>query len=191
MRIASKTFDLPKHLITQIKFISPNIYELNAIAAHLGFDNLLGDDFNEEQFQNNRAIENIKKSSEEIAGMIDNVIVTLGSNGVFITRKNTPQDFKFFDINMRYIRTKSVKCDFQHRFYNAKKLANIVNVSGAGDSFNVGFIIAMINNLQEDVCISVGIESAKAALQSTSAVPDKYFGRNHECFYQPTTYKVV
>ncbi|XP_031625901.1 pseudouridine-metabolizing bifunctional protein C1861.05 [Contarinia nasturtii] len=193
MRLATKPFTLPKELIKQIKFTSPNIYELDAIAVHLGCETLLqNDDINiEDLFQDNIMLEKVKKSSELLAEYIDNVIITLGPLGVLLTRKNTPADFKFFDTNLRYNETQSAKSDLQHRFYWAKQLSGIVNVSGAGDSFCVGFITAMLKALEESVCFSVGMECAKAAIQSPKAVPNKYFDRNHECFNQPIKYKIV
>lgn len=192
MRIATKPFNLPKNLYKQIKFISPNIYELNSIAIHLGCDPLLtendGNDI-EKLLQKDRIKANIKKSAGALAKIVDNVIITLGSKGVLITRKNTPLDFKFFNINLIYNRPiDSLTDDIHHRFYEAQKLTLISNVSGAGDCFNVGFITAMINSLAENICVSVGMESAKAALQSSSPVPHKFFGRDHKCFFQSTAY---
>lgn len=70
-----------------------------------------------------------------------------------------------------------------------EKLENVMNVSGSGDSFDVGFITAMLNGFPEAVCISVGIESARQALQSTNAVPDFYFTRNHDCWHKPAIHK--
>lgn len=193
MRIATKPFNLPKHLYKQIKFISPNIYELNSIAIHLGCDPILkeNDGFDMEKLLQNDGVKaNIKKSACALVKIVDNVIITLGSKGVLITRKNTPLDSKFFNINLIYNRPiNSLIDDIHHRFYEAQKLTLITNVSGAGDSFDVGFITAMINSLDENICVSVGIESAKAALQSSSPVPHKFFGRDHKCFYQPTAYK--
>lgn len=147
MRIAAKLFELPKEYISQIKFISPNIYELNAIATHLGCDESLlkNDEVNDVELlfkENTDFREETKKYSGEISKLIDNVIVTLGSNGLLITNRNTP-DKNIFDLNLRYNKQ---QLPMQHRLYNIdEKYTNIVNVSGAGDSFNVGFITAMIN----------------------------------------------
>lgn len=147
MRIASKPFELPKEYISQIKFISPNIYELNAIATYLGCDGsfLKNDDIDDIEllFKENTDFRNeTKKISAEISKLIDNVIVTLGSNGVLITNRNTP-DKNIFDLNLRY---NEQQLPMQHRLYGIdEKCTNIVNVSGAGDSFNVGFITAIIN----------------------------------------------
>lgn len=147
MRIAAKLFELPKEYISQIKFISPNIYELNAIATYLGCDESLlkNDEVNDVELlfkENTDFREETKKYSGEISKLIDNVIVTLGSNGVLITNRNT-SDKNIFDLNLRYNKQ---QLPMQHRLYNIdEKYTNIVNVSGAGDSFNVGFITAMIN----------------------------------------------
>lgn len=193
MHIATKPFNLPKDLVKQIKFISPNIHELNKIATHSGCDSLLDDDeidiekaFGEDpQF-----MKKIQKACKEVSKDIDNIIVTLGSVGVLVTRKNAMGCSRFFDEKFQYINAPD-EMHAQHRFYSAKKLTNIVNVSGAGDSFNVGFITAMINGTSENICISIGMEGAKVALNSKSAVPEKYFGRDHPCWLQPATYKTI
>lgn len=141
MRIASKPFELPNHLISQIKFISPNIHELNAIATHLGCGevSLKNEKIDEENID---FIEHTKKCCEELSKIIDNVVVTLGANGVLITNKNTHKH-NFFDASLRYNRP--MKEPIKHRIYKVEKCTDVVNVSGAGDSFTSGFITAMIN----------------------------------------------
>ncbi|XP_055305560.1 uncharacterized protein LOC129570133 [Sitodiplosis mosellana] len=192
MLIASKPFELPKHLISQIKFISPNIHELNTIATHLGCgeSSLKIDKTDEEKlFKGNTSfMEHTKKCCDEVSRYIDNVIVTLGANGVLVTNKNTSKH-KFFDASLRYNKPINENLPVQHRMYNVEN--DIVNVSGAGDSFTVGFITAMINSCREDICISVGMESAKAALKSESPVPNNYFHSDHECWRQPASHKLL
>lgn len=184
MRIAAKPFNLPKDLIRQIKFISPNIYELNTIATYLGFDNFIDENFDIDHclINNLEFIKSITNASEKLSKYVDNVITTCGSNGILITRKS--KDMIFFDNNLQYDQRNQSE-QSEHRLYPVEKIMNIVNVSGAGDSFNVGFIVAMINSKPEGICISVGMEAAKAALSATSAVPEKYFDKNHECWRIP------
>lgn len=190
MRIALKPFDLNIDLVRQIKFISPNIHELNAILEHFGSKPLMKSDVDVEYvFNEPFFIQEVKQASTEISKLIDNIIVTLGSNGVLMTRKFTPENFSFFNEKLDYIA--SEKTDIQHRFYNVKKVTNIVNVSGAGDSFNSGFIAGMINGSPEDICISVGMESAKVAIKSIGPVPDFYFDKNHGCWHHPAIYKKI
>lgn len=183
MRIASKPFQLPRDLIHQIKFISPNIYELDSIAKYLGCCSLIENNevIIDELFKDTNFIKSVINSSNCVAEYIDNVVITLGSNGILVSRRSSSTDLRFFNTKLQYNKP-SAKSDVQHRFYGTKKIMNIVNVSGAGDSFNVGFITAMINSCYEDTCVSVGIEGAKAALNSTSAVPDRYFSKKHECW---------
>lgn len=188
MLIALKPFNLTNNLIHQIKFISPNIHELNTIAEHFGSKPLIKSDedidymFNEPFF-----IQKIKQASAEIAKHVDNVVVTLGSNGVLVTRKFTPKNFCYFNAKCDYIDLDTYSV--QHRFYNVEKITNVTNVSGAGDSFNSGFIAAMINGLREEICISVGKESAKVAIESNGPVPNFYFDKNHKCWRNPALYK--
>lgn len=193
MHIAVKPFNLPKDLLRQIKFISPNIHELNKIATHFGCDSLLNDDeidIEKALCEDPEFMKKIKKACEEISKDVDNIIVTLGSVGVLVTRKNGMGCTRFFDEKFQYINAPGTM-GTHHRFYGARKLTNIVNVSGAGDSFNVGFITAMINGSTEDICISVGMEGAKVALNSKGAVPERYFSKDHQCWLQPATYKTI
>lgn len=190
MRIALKPFNLPADLIRQIKFISPNIHELNTILEHFGSKPLLKSDEDVEcAFKEPLFIQKIKEASADVTQHIDNIIVTLGSNGVVMTRKFTPENFRFFDEKSNYIG--SDQTEIQHRYYNVEKMSNIVNVSGAGDSFNSGFIAAMINGSPEDICMSVGMKSAKVAIKSIGPVPDFYFDKNHECWHSPASYKTI
>lgn len=48
-------------------------------------------------------ISKVKKASEEIVNLIDNIIVTFGSNGILMTRKNTPANMCFFDARYQYM----------------------------------------------------------------------------------------
>lgn len=184
MIIATKPFTLPADIVKQIKFISPNIDELNAIAMHFGCDNLIRD--GSIGIEKIRAI---KSATEVVSKYVDNIIVTFGSNGILLTSKNESNCLRFFN-GSEYIKC-SNKCDVHHRFYNVKKLKNIENVSGAGDCFNAGFISAMLNGCSENICVAVGIESANFALKSSSAVPTTFFDRQHECWSRPTPYKNI
>lgn len=190
MRIALKPFNLHIDLIRQIKFISPNIYELNTLLEHFGCKSLIKSEEDLEYvFKEPTFLKKVKQASAEITSHIDNIIVTLGSNGVLMTRKFTPENFCFFNKKCDYITSNQI--NIQHRFYDVEKIPNIVNVSGAGDSFNSGFIAAMINGSPEDICISVGMESAKVAIESIGPVPSKYFDKNHRCWQIPALYKTI
>lgn len=190
MRIALKPFDLPSDLIQQIKFISPNIHELSAIGAHFGCKSVIKTDEDvENAFKDPLFIQEVKQASAEIAKHIDNILVTMGSNGILMTRKFTPDSFCYFTAQTDYIGLHTI--DIKHRHYNVEKIENIVNVSGAGDSFNCGFIAAMISGLREEICISVGMESAKVAIQSIGPVPDSYFNKNHKCWHNSAFYRTI
>lgn len=116
------------------------------------------------------------------------MITTCGSNGILLSTCKG-NNITFFDSNLQY--NKKPSTEVLHKLYSVDNVINVVNVSGAGDSFNVGFIAAMINNCSEDICISVGMESAKAALTSPSAVPEQYFAIDHECWRRSAIYKTI
>lgn len=136
-------------------------------------------------------IQNIKNVSDVITNQIDNIIITIGADGIIIARKNTTHDTAFFNSKCEYIES-SEQNQTQHRFYKVEPYTtNMVNVSGAGDSFDVGFITAILRGHPENISFSVGMESARAALSSESAVPNNYFSCNHKCWQQPAIYRDI
>jgi len=186
MSLAEKPFVLPTQLYTQIKFASPNLYELRKMAKLLGFDTGLGiggdkksldPAFIDESEQG--ILAEVTQLAQFMSKTVDNLIITLGSLGVVIGRFQ-PATAPFFDKSYNY---NAIKQDtYQLRYYPSEPVNNIVNVSGAGDSFSSGFIAAMLHGLPEEVCISVGFEAATSALHSKNAVADFYFDRTHSCW---------
>lgn len=181
MRMADKPFTLPLDLVRQIKFISPNVFELDAIAKRwhspgllkttvVNIDHLFRDD---PEF-----LTKVNAATAIVANYVDCILVTLGANGVLVVRKQTGES-RFFNATGAYIKPSSHESRVQSNFYGVQPASNVINVSGAGDSFTSGFLTAMIRGKAEDICVSVGCESAKAALHSHSAVPAKYFAPDH------------
>lgn len=180
MRKAHIPFELPTSLIKQIKFISPNIHELNVIAKCLQYDDDYPDTSAEMHLSNETFCNDLKKITKFVNEKIENIIVTLGPIGIMIGRRNNSES-AIFDRSGKYIaEVKSIEC--QLHLYETKRIKQIVNVSGAGDSFASGFIVSMIRGLPENACVSVGFEASKCALMSSSPVPSKYFDRNHSCW---------
>lgn len=182
MLIATKPFNLPSELVNQIKFISPNIYELNAIANHLNLPKIIESTETsiDHIFENDSdLLLKIKAVTTEITNHIDNIIVTLGHRGILMSTKRSSGDMKIFNNKIIY---NKLSCKVYNRFYGVSPVTDVVNVSGAGDNFNVGFISAMIRGYDEEICVSVGLESARTALKSSGAVPSAYFRSNHPCW---------
>lgn len=180
MRKAHLPFELPSNLTNQIKFISPNIYELNVIAKCFNYagdypSTSLDNDLNDEKY-----CEDLKKIATFVNEKIENVIVTLGPIGVMIARKKHSPS-AIFNRHGGYIRN-AENNRTRLRFYATKRIQEIVNVSGAGDSFASGFVVSMIQGMAEDVCVSVGFEASKCALMSSSPVPGSYFDSRHMCW---------
>lgn len=193
MRIAAKPFTLPPQLIRQIKFMSPNIYELHNISMQLNHGSLVENTNKsiEAIFEENRNIlQDIKESTVELLNLVDNILLTLGPKGVLLMRKDSTDSF--VDNNRNYIPMPTDKiCVPKHKLYKIGKVSNIVNVSGAGDSFNIGFITALINGYPEDICISVGFECAKSSMRSENAVPATFIDKDHTCWTNPASFQTV
>lgn len=193
MRIADKPFSLPLDLVRQIKFMSPNVYELDAIAQHYHSSSLLeSTELHIDQLFRDDPdfLVKVNAAAAAVAKYVDCILVTLGANGVLLVRKETGES-RFFNAASAYLKPPAHTRRMQSRFYRVQPVSNVVNVSGAGDSFTAGFLAAMIRAKPEEVCVSVGRESAKAALRSHSAVPAKYFASNHLCWTHTAEFTTV
>lgn len=193
MRIADKPFSLPLDLVRQIKFISPNVHELDAIANDSHTPRLLeSTDANIDQLfrDDPNFLAKINAAAAAVTKYVDCILVTLGANGILVVRKDTSES-RYFNDAGAYIKPSAQSSRVRSRFYRVQPVSNVVNVSGAGDSFTTGFLAAMIRTKSEEVCVSVGRESAKAALLSHSAVPAKYFAADHHCWNQKAEFTSI
>lgn len=189
MSIAGKPFEMERKLFEQIKFISPNLYELRKIADTL---EVAPDTTSALKVEDVKTADEKQELFREIAELcsklqhIDNIIVTAGVFGVFVQRSRDSHS-AFFTRDLAYIEGgKGVKTV---RHYSGKPIDNVVNASGAGDAFCAGFITGMLNRKAESICISVGLQAAIRALMSKRAVPKRFFGAEHECWRKPADYK--
>lgn len=118
-----------------------------------------------------KEIKHIAEVARKLVSYVNNIIVTLGSDGVLIARKATSSDSFLSE-------PKNNNIEIRH--YPAERVEGIINVSGAGDSFASGLILSTLKGLSEEKSVSVGFSAAKAALQSSSTVSDKMFIQNLE-----------
>lgn len=188
MSIAGKPYELDRSCYEQIKFVSPNLYELRKIAETLKISPDVKCDLK---------VENVKTADEErklfleiddlcekLKAHIDNIIVTVGSLGVFINKSS--DGGAFFNDNLHYIVGGNV--NKRLRYYPGKPVDKIINASGAGDAFTAGFISGMLRQKPEEICVSFGFEAALSALMSTRAVPKTFFDSSHECWSTPAKF---
>jgi pseudouridine-5'-phosphate glycosidase/pseudouridine kinase len=179
--LAKQPFELPKELYQQIKFISPNLQELKSIAKF----------FNVRDVHTSEAdtLNDICKICLEVQKHVENILVSMGDMGVFISSCHKETE-NYFDENLRY-KNDSFNTRHYCRHYPVKKEVNIQSASGAGDAFCSGFITSMLKHLPENVCVSVGFQASREALHSKGAVPDKYFLESHECWKSPAKYDLI
>lgn len=153
MNVAAKPFQkLPRKLTENIKYISPNIYELEAI-----YKALVSADFIDLPASE---LERAYALMEHVGEYFDCIILTLGAQGVMVKQRQSGGR------STHYPPTKELK--------------NIVNVSGAGDSFVAGFLTGMLKGLPEERCVALGFYAAEKALLSESPVPREYFHCDEE-----------
>nr|XP_022913649.1 pseudouridine-metabolizing bifunctional protein C1861.05 [Onthophagus taurus] len=156
--VSEKPFKTP--FWKSIKYISPNLNELRHIARTLGV-NLRDSPKNK--------IDEAVFICKFVAEYVDNVIVTLGADGLVISR---------YADACRPLFLKEKETDLQIRHYPGDFVDEFINVSGAGDCLVAGLICSMLKGLSEEICMSVGFEAAKMSLKSKSAVPSKLFGQD-------------
>ncbi|KAK6644643.1 hypothetical protein RUM43_000911 [Polyplax serrata] len=109
-----------------------------------------------------------------MSDFIDNIIITLGKEGVLIIRKGDSSDPFFTNSNKpRYIKKEG---SVTHRLYHPELVAesDIVNVSGAGDCFVSGFVAAMLRGESEKSCIKLGFKCSAASLKCFKPVPANF-----------------
>ncbi|XP_049281039.1 uncharacterized protein LOC125762692 isoform X2 [Anopheles funestus] len=185
MRIAARPFYSDNAKLTilakrAIKFISPNIHELAQIAQALHYPGSIPTKSMNEYGTVNELLADVRPLGLFVSETIDHVLVTLGHYGVAVFRRTSPT-VPFFNSAHQYQPIMDGS-GTQGRFYPGRKHAQIVNVSGAGDSFTSGFIAGALAGRSEPVCVNVALEAAGCALQSRGAVADQYFNRTHPCW---------
>lgn len=190
MSIAAKPFEMERKYYEQIKFISPNLYELRRIAEALKLSPAMKSDFkvgtDEMAAEERETFHEISELCDALQEHIDNIVVTAGSLGVFIQNRNGAQN-AFFTRDLTYIENKTGVGRCRH--YPGKRVEKVVNVSGAGDAFTAGFIAGMLKHKPEAVCVSIGFQAATAALLSKQTVPEVFFDQGHQCWNIPADFK--
>lgn len=168
-----------------IKYITPNLTELKYIAS-------LFDISFEEKPNEKMNLDECAFLAREVAEHVDTVILTLGAKGLMIARRYGPSDKLYYNEETKANNptTSKLKRPIQVRHYEAPLVDNIVNVSGAGDCLASGVIVAMLNGLSEEKCVSVGFQSALGSLKSNSPVPEVLFDKNHKAWSTNATYNL-
>ncbi|ALC38164.1 CG2794 [Drosophila busckii] len=169
MFIAGKPFQLQPALTQQIRLISPNLQELRTIAA-----SIMGQQLSL-PLESQSKVTQAKLLLEQIQSHFNCIIVTLGNEGVLLSCRRDALD------DARQLLELTPSQEHTVRFYAAPEVHNIVNVSGAGDSFCAGFITALLKHHTLDESVAAGFVAAERALLSDSAVPQTYF-RNADDF---------
>lgn len=189
MSIAGKPYELSRSCYEQIKFVSPNLYELRKIAETLKLSPDVNYDLKLENVttadQKRELFLEIVDLCEKLQTSIDNIIVSTGRFGAFIQRTRGAEG-AFFDDNLHYMVAGNGSSSCRH--YPGKAFDKIVNASGAGDAFCSGFIAGMLKQKSEAICVSVGFQAAVAAIMSRQAVPKSFFDADHECWSTPAKF---
>lgn len=196
MLIANKPFKLEPKQYRQIKFMSPNIYELRKIAETLKPS--LSSSEDDLGIDNGLCFAEIARLCDNLHDVIDiYTIVTVGSLGVVIQGRSRDAESTFFTRDFQFMScgggNKNKRGDKMLRHYPTvtKVKDDMVSSTGAGDAFNSGFITAMLKHKSEAICVSVGLQAAVAAVRSVDAVPMEFFNESHPCWRTPAQFNNV
>lgn len=205
MLIAHKPFTLEPQQYRQIKFMSPNIYELRKIAETLksslssttSSSSLLaatGAEKNDLKIDNGEEyFAEIAQLCDDLYDVVDNILVTVGNLGVVIQGHHSDGG-SFFNRDFQYICGDSgnrSKDNLRHYPPMTVVKDDLVSSTGAGDAFNSGFIAAMLKHKSEAICVSVGFQAALTSLRSMNAVPEEFFNENHPCWSTSAKFNIV
>ncbi|KAH8412284.1 hypothetical protein KR009_000987 [Drosophila setifemur] len=168
MFIAGKPFKLLPDLTKNIRLIKPNLHELKTIVEAITNETVEWKP--NSKLPRSELLHEAKSLIKKIDAHFNCIIATLGNHGVLLSyRPDADEDARvLLDLN----KSTSPHCT---RFYAAPQVSNIVNVSGAGDSFCAGFITGLLQGRLLTECVAFGFVAAERALQSESAVPATYF----------------
>ncbi|KAH8279561.1 hypothetical protein KR018_000976 [Drosophila ironensis] len=170
MFIAGKPFKLHKALTKNIRLIKPNLPELRTIAETITGKKISGDPH--AKLARPQLLKQAKSLLQMIDGHFNCIIATLGNHGVLLSyRSDAEKDAR----NLLDVHTSKFSTPHTVKFFAAPQVSQIVNVSGAGDSFCAGFITALLRGHSLNECVAAGFVAAERALQSESAVPATYF----------------
>ncbi|EDW03434.1 pseudouridine-metabolizing bifunctional protein C1861.05 [Drosophila grimshawi] len=167
MYIAGKPFKLSPDLTQNIRLLKPNMHELKTIVETITGQHVAWQP--NTKVARSQLLEQAKQLLQQIEKHFNCIIATLGDHGVLLSFRSDAE------CDASKLLSLTPSCEHITRFYAAPKVQNIVNVSGAGDSFCAGFITALLKDHSLDECVAAGFVSAERALLSESAVPATYF----------------
>ncbi|XP_047309271.1 pseudouridine kinase [Impatiens glandulifera] len=179
-----------------ISFASPNEHELIAMANALSHEEIFTlnpHDFNGSQNSVESLFQKLKPAIWVLLEKgIEAVIVTVGSNGVFLCSKRGRKFWKSSDklhnFDSSLYKLVNSSCGRDH-FFGASKFggdfgffamhfpalpASVVRVSGAGDCLVGGTLAALSTGLNIMQSISVGIAAAKTSIEVDANVPSEF-----------------
>lgn len=187
-------------VVKYITFASPNEDELISMAKALSSRNMFGSIQKYNTLDTSNSVESLLQVLQPAIWVlleegIENVMVTLGSNGVFLCSKST---LSFMKIGLKRTNDhgfsgelyKSVNSscppDQSPSALQSERSSKFVTLhfpaihaivqrlTGAGDCLVGGTISALSSGLNLVQSVAVGIAAAKAAVESETNVPSKY-----------------
>ncbi|KAK9512827.1 hypothetical protein O3M35_001157 [Rhynocoris fuscipes] len=143
--------------------ISPNINELVAMANAIGVT--LKDDI--DYSDTNILLKQLSYLAAPLAEHIPLIMVTMGKRGLMMVSRSKADEVVIDNV-------RKSKSEIFMRHYPSKRLTNIVNSVGAGDSTAAGFISGMLQGFTETQCVNLGLRAAVEVLYTNMAVPKKF-----------------
>ncbi|XP_057332372.1 uncharacterized protein LOC130672097 [Microplitis mediator] len=154
-----------------LRFVSPNIKELFTMSEYFSLTKSSIKSFNEDDID----INEIKELTEKLAEYIPVVFTTMGSKGLFVARNSEQNELHdLLDLQ----RSISNQCQVKSKFYpslmklDKRELTRKkFSVSGCGDCLAAGIITGMLKQMDDESCVTLGLQAAAVSLQSLESVP--------------------
>ena len=147
--------------IGALTYASPNLAELRMLA---------GSDIDEEVDAGKNVNDLLRECVELSVSVLDKIpflVVTLGDRGVLVVRRGLDTD----PLPLKNASSLRKQSSYSAKHYPVNPFENVISVVGAGDCFTGAFVAGLLNGLDQDQAVSVGIQAARLSLANEKTVP--------------------
>ena len=147
--------------IGALTYASPNLAELRMFA---------GSNEDEEKDAEKNLNDLLRECLQLSLAVLDTIpflIVTLGDRGVLVVRRGHDTD----PLPLKNASNLRKESAVSAKHYPVNPFENVISVVGAGDCFTGAFVAALLNGLDQDLAVSVGIQAARLSLANEKTVP--------------------
>ncbi len=146
--------------IGALTYASPNLAELRSLAGSTETEE------RDEAKNLNELLQECIHLSREVLDTIPFLVVTLGERGVLVVRRGLDSD----PLPLKNASNLRKEETYSAKHYPVSPFENVISVVGAGDCFTRAFVAGLLNGLDQDLAVSVGIQAARLSLANEKTV---------------------